>query len=1082
MTIVVGKYTFGAWMRKGVGRAINETDTLGSSNGATTQRATVHLDVRVNTRTVGKDFDLLGPGDVIGINPHTFVRTEPRHWTTDYEPNYLPFVEFYDEDFIWRYSPAMPDGDRLRPWLALVVLAEDDGGKPGEFTLSERRLPLPVLSVKSAASLPPLTQSWAWGHVHVNDAFDNATDFERFLESLEQDDHPNADRIICRLTCPRHLAANTAYGAFVVPAFETGRLAGLGQDPSAVRAQQPAWSRQGGAELPVYYLWRFRTGEDEDFESLVKKLEPRPVDPRVGIRDMDGEKPGWGLTEGSDIGHIPPAKRGEPEPKQSAPGLEGALKSPDMVSRPENVDPSRPFLAQLAAAVNFPEQLRSNPATADLPVVSPPIYGEHHALRHTIDTTRDDWLDHVNRDPRLRVSAGFGTRVVQNHQEDYVARAWSQVQKVLEANRLIRLVGWAMRASDALYRNFAAQLPAEHKLVFFGPLLSKVRGSPTTLAHQLGDSTLPPAAVSGAMRRLVRPRGPVGRRALAGDPGFSHAALVRGMAEGSLAAAPPKPVPGDLATDVDVAGASASSPLPTWLQSLLARVRGPLLIVLLVLLAVVLLIGLLTGAWVVCGPIVGVLAALAGAVAALGRAGAAAAVEDPAAAAATIAATPQRSQFRLVETDPVVRPAAVGGTQVTASEGETSASPAAAHFTDVSTFTPGAAGADSREGAAFRAAALALEQRLAIDVTEPPPRPFDLANAGAKLALAVDPLRAYPLLVAARVRLPFDPDWLREPDHLVPAMAYPDFDDPMYKPLRDLSSELLLPNVQLIPSNTITLLYTNPPFIESYLVGLNTEFGKELLWREYPTDRRGSYFRQFWNVKGLIEPPQQGSAAELAEEFKDVVPLDTWPMASYIGTHRNPNRMRGQQLVLTIRGELLKKYPKTLVYAQRAHRGVGPQRGEVVPLLGDVQTEAQMREEMKFPIFHAEVEPDIRFFGFELTKAQARGAEHPQTDADDWGYFFVIQQLPGEPRFGMDIAFEPDKPGGPYTWDDLSWDRFPDGMGFVDTTVGPGHGFVPAGPGESGRQWGRDAAQMASILFQEPVMVAVHAKEMLEGL
>ena len=32
------------------------------------------------------------------------------------------------------------------------------------------------------------------------------------------------------------------------------------------------------------------------------------------------------------------------------------------------------------------------------------------------------------------------------------------------------------------------------------------------------------------------------------------------------------------------------------------------------------------------------------------------------------------------------------------------------------------------------------------------------------------------------------------------------------------------------------------------MVGLNHEFARELLWREYPTDQRGSYFRQFWDV------------------------------------------------------------------------------------------------------------------------------------------------------------------------------------------------------------------------------------------
>ena len=75
----------------------------------------------------------------------------------------------------------------------------------------------------------------------------------------------------------------------------------------------------------------------------------------------------------------------------------------------------------------------------------------------------------------------------------------------------------------------------------------------------------------------------------------------------------------------------------------------------------------------------------------------------------------------------------------------------------------------------------------------------------------------------------------------------------MYKPLLDISAELFLPNIDQIPPNSITLLETNQRFIEAYMVGLNHEFARELLWREYPTDQRGSYFRQFWDVRGVID-------------------------------------------------------------------------------------------------------------------------------------------------------------------------------------------------------------------------------------
>ena len=75
-----------------------------------------------------RSIQLYGPGDVVGIDRRAIVRTDPRDWITNAEPNYLAHIEFYDEDLPWRYTPAAPSGDglRLRPWIALVVLEEDE--------------------------------------------------------------------------------------------------------------------------------------------------------------------------------------------------------------------------------------------------------------------------------------------------------------------------------------------------------------------------------------------------------------------------------------------------------------------------------------------------------------------------------------------------------------------------------------------------------------------------------------------------------------------------------------------------------------------------------------------------------------------------------------------------------------------------------------------------------------------------------------------------------------------------------------------------------------------------------------------
>ena len=91
-------------------------------------------------------------------------------------------------------------------------------------------------------------------------------------------------------------------------------------------------------------------------------------------------------------------------------------------------------------------------------------------------------------------------------------------------------------------------------------------------------------------------------------------------------------------------------------------------------------------------------------------------------------------------------------------------------------------------------------------------------------------------------------------DPLEPVMDTPDFPQPMYEALRDLSQAYLLPGLEHVPANTVTLLGTNPKFVESFMVGLNAEMAHEMLWRNYPTDQR-TYFRRFWDTSvGSDEP------------------------------------------------------------------------------------------------------------------------------------------------------------------------------------------------------------------------------------
>ena len=285
MSHPIATYSFLPWLRQGLANNITAAD---GDAGAEVRAA---IDVELTVKAEGVDgavpdtlftrpVQLYGPGDIVGIEPKSIVKHEPRDWITNFEPNYLPYVEFYDEDFPWRHTPAAPDGHRLRPWIALVVLQE------GEFEDGKnvQDKPLPFIEVADAATLfPPAEQLWAWAHVHVNRSL-GATDEEvvsdaggavagRLRSVLEED----ADLAYARLVCPRRLEAKKTYHAFAVPVFETGRLAGLGlKVDNAPHATFSAWAAYGGkegaAQFPYYHRGTVQTGAVGAFKYLVRLL------------------------------------------------------------------------------------------------------------------------------------------------------------------------------------------------------------------------------------------------------------------------------------------------------------------------------------------------------------------------------------------------------------------------------------------------------------------------------------------------------------------------------------------------------------------------------------------------------------------------------------------------------------------------------------------------------------------------------------------------------------------------------------------------------------------------------------------
>ena len=290
-------------------------------------------------------------------------------------------------------------------------------------------------------------------------------------------------------------------------------------------------------------------------------------------------------------------------------------------------------------------------------------------------------------------------------------------------------------------------------------------------------------------------------------------------------------------------------------------------------------------------------------------------------------------------------------------------------------------------------------------------------------------------------------------DPLEPIMDAPSFPQPMYEALRDISQDFLFPGLEHVPPNTVTLLQPNPNFVESFLVGLNAEMSHELLWRNYPTDQRGTYFQQFWDTDD--------------DSKQDIDAITNWGDRK-LGSN-SPNSTG--TLVLLIRGELLRRYPNTVIYAVPAIKKDGK------------LTLAPKSDDERHPLFRGTLKPDVTFLGFTLTDAEALG-EAPHKPE---GWFFVIQQQPTEPRFGMDEAKfdKPEPPPKPATWSDLSWRHLANTeeelKKLSHASLNAITKLFPDINKEKidNAQWAKNSAHQAYITMQRPVRIAIHARDII---
>jgi hypothetical protein len=341
----------------------------------------------------------------------------------------------------------------------------------------------------------------------------------------------------------------------------------------------------------------------------------------------------------------------------------------------------------------------------------------------------------------------------------------------------------------------------------------------------------------------------------------------------------------------------------------------------------------------------------------------------------------------------------------------------------------------------FRAAAAAQQDYLSqipnmvVDGSRPPGASVRFGNIN--VLDAVNPANS--VTGNAKQRIGVAQSVWQRPDPLDPLVQGPSFPQAMFEPLAKLAPEFVLPGLELVPPNTLAVVQINTRFMEAFLVGLNHEMTRELLWREFPTTRQATYFQHFWRT------------ADASPQPDDIPPIAGWNPTKQLGANSQTSGL----LLLLVRSDLLRRYPRATLCLERA--------STATPHMPD-GSEKQPRLRFKLT-------DDTALLGFDLSQAAFLGLDGGS------GWYFVLQEHPGEPRFGLPAPDPATYNTNPSSWTTCTWSNLVSNEAALNALGYLGSAW-PRGQSLdlNGLTWGAtsNAAQMASILMRDPVRVAIH--------
>jgi hypothetical protein len=530
-----GDTYFFPWVRKGLSKNIGEEEVFGivrDNDKLARLRPviSIHTKYRAYTgksdregkeRIDDKDVRLFGPGDVTGVRPSAVSLCHPNAGSADFPCNYFPYVEFWEPDFPWRYTPAKATADgRLRPWLALLAFRAD------QITIykPDNQLPYLVFGGDEKAykevfydirELSRAAHAQGQGKDVETATLSRIIGLRGWVEGKEH-----------REMVP--LESFTDYVACVVPTFESGRLRGLGSDLESLAdivAQAPAWeaeyadqkAKTRGMEFPIYYSWTFRSG-DQSFEELVKSLTLGQSG-KAGVK-VDVAHMGEGFDyqtvphDDSNMSIIMPAATRAPEKTDDAafPASSGNTES-ILYDHLSELVCSNPVFLENAMQIGQPTG--GMPTEGDDPVVVPPVYGARHVMATSLkaeDDKGNTWLSRLNLDVHYRAIAGLGRKVILENQEVLMDRAWKQVEAVQALNRQLYRRLLSMGANTSLQGKVLGQYGKDNKylaslMFYLGSMKDaeskNAAGKDVSISSVLSGLNVPEAFATPSFHRMT---------------------------------------------------------------------------------------------------------------------------------------------------------------------------------------------------------------------------------------------------------------------------------------------------------------------------------------------------------------------------------------------------------------------------------------------------------------------------------------------------------------------------------------------------------------------------------------------------